>query len=248
MSISAIGFANKFYTLWDITEETKPLGNGCYRTITYYNYIKNISFDKETAITKYPNAILDGNLRGKTLSWVSEPKEVWTNVDVFRFGKYKYSKIDENTDTKYIAWYWEQINDEDHKDYVLNVLKSRGYEVRISKYDNEYRYVISPEQILEEKRLATEVTLVMNELLYGEGVYLDMKANPDMIGDYRVGNIIWHFQEVKENWYNGFNYYLPVLNGKQKRVKNKTLFIKNYTFINEDGILKIEILDFEICK
>lgn len=28
MNTYAIGFANKFYTLWSITEETKPLGNG----------------------------------------------------------------------------------------------------------------------------------------------------------------------------------------------------------------------------
>ena len=48
MNTIAIGFANKFYTLWNITEETKSLGNGCNYVVTHYTYIKNISFDKET--------------------------------------------------------------------------------------------------------------------------------------------------------------------------------------------------------
>ena len=68
MSITAIGFTNKFYTLWEITEETRPLGNGHNYVVTHYTYIKNISFDKETALAKYPNAIFDDSLRGKTRS------------------------------------------------------------------------------------------------------------------------------------------------------------------------------------
>ena len=59
MTVTAIGFANKFYTLWHITEETKPLGNGRSYMITHYTFIKNISFDKETALSKYPEAIFD---------------------------------------------------------------------------------------------------------------------------------------------------------------------------------------------
>ena len=52
MNTTAIGFTNKFYTLWNITEETKPLGNGCNYVVTNYTYIKNIYFDKETALAK----------------------------------------------------------------------------------------------------------------------------------------------------------------------------------------------------
>ena len=69
MTVTAIGFANKFYTLWHITEETKPLGNGRSYVITNYTFIKNISFDKGVALSKYPEAIFDENLRGKTISW-----------------------------------------------------------------------------------------------------------------------------------------------------------------------------------
>ena len=96
MTTTAIGFSNKYYTLWQIEEETRPLGNGCNYVVTHYYYIKNISFDKDKALAKYPNASLDENLRGKTASWSSRPKEVWTNVDVFRFGKYKFEKSKDN--------------------------------------------------------------------------------------------------------------------------------------------------------
>ena len=74
MTVTAIGFANKFYTLWQISEETKPLGNGRSYVITHYTYVKNISFDKETALAKYPGATLNENLRGMTRSWDSAPK------------------------------------------------------------------------------------------------------------------------------------------------------------------------------
>ena len=46
MTITAIGYTNKYYTLWQITKESKPLGNGHNYIIIHYNYIKNISYDK----------------------------------------------------------------------------------------------------------------------------------------------------------------------------------------------------------
>ena len=60
-SYEAIGFANKFYTLWSVYE-TK------YKKI--YTYIKNISFSKERAHQLYPNAEFVDELRGKTHSFI----------------------------------------------------------------------------------------------------------------------------------------------------------------------------------
>ena len=131
MYITAIGFSNKYYTLWHIEEETRPLGNGCNYVITHYTYIKNISFDKETALAKYPNATLDESLRGKTASWSSQPKEVWDNVNCYRFGRYKYEVIG-LSDLTYLEWYWNQLEEGDHKDYVSSYLEGCGYEIRRS--------------------------------------------------------------------------------------------------------------------
>lgn len=253
MTITAIGFTNKFYTLWEITEETRPLGNGHNCIVTHYNYIKNISFDKETALAKYPNAIFDDNLRGKTISWEST-KEVWDNVDVYRFGKYKYEKID-NRELNYLAWYWNNIYEEDHKKFVEDVLTANGYEIRTYTYTNlvtgeevSSKHLITPEDLEIEHQNNKEFNMTLAELEAGNPINVFIKSNPDSEGNYNDGNVNYHFQEVKENWYSGFTYYLPVLNGKAKRIKNKNIIIKNYTYTVNNNVINIEVLDFEIVK
>lgn len=247
MNITAIGFANKFYTLWNITEETRPLGNGCNYVVTHYTYIKNISFDKETALAKYPNATLDENLHGKTASWSSQPKEVWDNVNCFRFGKFKYERIDSKADNNYLEWYWNQLPLGDHKDYVSSYLEGIGYEIRSWGSDNQY--LMSPEALENERLEEIEKNKVLVELAKNEPLNICIDHNPNYAGNCRIGDVIYHFQQVHENYYQGFEYYLPVLNGKQKRIKNKNLVIKNFTYRTEDnGLITVEILDFEIKK
>ena len=245
MTITAIGFANKFYTLWYITEESKPLGNGCNYVTVHHTYVKNISFDKATALAKYPDAILDETLHGQYRSFDSF-KTVWDNVDTFRFGKYQYMKIDTNTDTSYIAWYWDQVYDE-HKAFVGEVLKSRGYEIR--KWDSGSEYLMSPEDLEAEKVREASMASTMAVLNRNEPFEITFDHNPSCYGNCRIEDVLYHFQQVHENYYQGYDYYLPVLNGKQKRIKNKPLIIKDYTFRKEDnGLVTVEILDFEICK
>ena len=241
----AIGFANKFYTLWEISEDSQTIGNGCRVVVTHHTYIKNISFDKETALAKYPDAVFNEGLKGKTSSWDSAPKEIWDNVDTFRFGKFKYEKIDSKADNNYLEWYWNQVYDE-HKEYVGSVLKSRGYEIRTWGDNNQY--LMDPESLEREKFELYELNKKIEEVSTGNPINLFITCNPNDEGYYRDGNVVYHFQEVKENWYAGCPYYIPVLKGKAKRVKNKNIIIKNYFWKNEDNILNIEILDFEIEK
>lgn len=239
-----IGFTNKFYTLWDVTEERINHGNGRISVITHFNYIKNISFDKEVALSKYPNIPFDDTLKGHTTSW-SSTKEIWDNVDTYRFGKYKYSKITD-ADIKYTAWYWDQIYG-DHKDYVTEVLKRNGYEIR--KWESGNEYLMSPEALENERLENLRRQEELNILEAHTPLEVTFEVNPDYEGYCRIENTIYHFQEVKENYYNGFNYYLPMINGKQKRIKNKNLIIKEYTYnVNENGLINVEILSFEIIK
>ena len=246
MNITAIGFANKFYTLWNITDETRPLGNGCNYVVTHYTYIKNISFDKETALAKYPNATLDENLRGKTASWSSQPKEVWDNVNCFRFGKFKYETIDSKADNGYIEWYWDQLPLGDHKDYVSSYLEGLGYEIR--SWGDGHQYLMSPEALENEKENIRIANSLEEKLNNGEIIEFTPEYNPDEDGNIRIGDVIYHFNEVKENWYNGFYYYLPVINGKQKRIKNKKLTITKYTYTRTENIITINIDEFNINK
>lgn len=251
MTTYAIGFANKFYTLWSITDETKPLGNGHNYITTHYTFIKNISFDKETALAKYPNATLNENLHGKTISW-NTTKEVWDNVDTFRFGKYKYEKIEDVNDLSYTAWYWDQVVG-DHKIFISEFLKKNGYEIRcwISELDGQkvaHQYLVSPEALEQEKENNRIANILEEKLKNGEIIEFTTECNPDDKGDIRIDDVIYHFNEVKENWYNGFRYYLPVVNGKQKRIKNKKLRITNYTYTRDESDITINIIDFEILK
>ena len=251
MTVQAIGFTNKYYTLWEITEEHRPLGNGRSYIITHYNYIKNISFDRETAISKYPDLPIDETLRGHTRSWNST-KEVWDNVDTFRFGKYCGEKIEKNTDTQYIAWYWDNI-DGDHKEFVGHVLEDNGYEIRERSYNNStgehiYQYLMSPEALEIERKEKKEFLEMIDSIKNATELNFFCEANPNSEGEYQDGKIHYHFQDVKENYYNGFEYYLPVLNGKAKRIKNKNILVTKFTYeINENSII-VQILDFKILK
>ena len=255
MTTLAIGFANKFYTLWNITEETKPLGNGRSYMITHYTFIKNISFDKETALAKYPEAILDENLRGKTTSW-NTTEEVWDNVDTFRFGKYNGQKINEVNDLGYTEWYWDQVTGE-HKQYISEYFKENGYEIRcwISELDNgqkvAHQYLVSPEALENERKDKAELNILVEKCKNGEVFEVVPTKNLDDEGEFRDGNIIYKFENFKVMYYNGYPYGLPVdAKGKSKRIKNKNLKITKYTYTVDNNYNDLTIIckDFEISK
>lgn len=240
--MKVIGFTNKFYTLWEVTEETRPLGNGHSYLITNFTYVKNISFDKNVAMAKYPNIEINENLRGKTTSFQTR-KEIWDNIDTFRFGKYKYESIKNGpASLDYIAWYWDQVYG-DHKDYVTKVLTDNGYEVRAYDYDNNKYYIVSPENIKKEKIIKVKTNEIINKVNAGEDIILHIDSNPNEYGDIYIDDIKYTFNEVKENYYDGYYYYLPALNGKGKRIKNKD--IKAHIEI-VDG--KFTIKSFEVLK
>ena len=250
--MEVIGFTNKYYTLWEITEDTKDLGNGHKMVVTHFRYIQNLSYSKEEALKKCPGLKIDEQLRGKTQSW-SSSREEWDNVDTFRFGKYKYEKIDKVHDNSYLEWYWDNVYAE-HRSYVGEVLKSRGYEVRAWISTNEdgqkvaHQYLMSPEAIENEKKEMEALDSFRTILKNNEAISLNVEYNPDEDGNLRDGDVNYKFSEVKENYYRGFLYYLPVLNGKAKRIKNKTIKITEYTYQDNGTSLDINIINFEVMK
>ena len=250
--MKVIGFTTKFYTLWDVTNETRDLGNGHKYVITHFAYIKNISFDKDKALAAYPGVSIDESLRGKTTSFQTE-KEVWDNVNVFRFGKYKYDNIDNCSDTKYIAWYWDNIYNE-HKDHVTEVLKSRGYDVRKSSwtdhngYEHVMEHLYSPEALAIEKAEAEKLNSDEKLLKSGAALSFLCEYNLDELGEVCNGNLTYKFPETKEMEYRGWPYWLPVINGKAKRIKNKMITINKYTYEANNYGFTVNVIDFEISK
>lgn len=242
--MKVIGFANQFYTLWEVNTTTIDYGHGHKAEVTRSEYIKNISLDEETAKEKYPDARIDMSLKGKTRSFTYE-KEYWDNVDTFRFGYNKYTKIDNAID-KDILWYYDFCCDE-QKEYIEKLMTSRGYEVRKSYNSN---ILISPEMLNNERIQKEKFNTLVNEIKSNKELTFFCEYNPDSEGEYWTedNNIHYHFQEVKENYYNGFNYYLPLLNGKAKRVKNKNIKVTDFTYEVKDNFIQVEILKFEIVK
>jgi len=242
--MKAIGFANKFYTLWEVTKDTVYYNNGRHEEITKCNYIKNISFDKETAMKAYPGVEFDESLKGHTRSWESV-KIIWDNVNTFRFGKYSGMKIDDVYNNSYLEWYWNNIYG-DHRDYVSSVLESRGYEIR--KFNSGTEYIVSPEFVEAEKIHNAKVNEFVKKLEANKPLDVITEYNPNDEGEIVDDYATYKFAEVKENYYRGFTYYLPVLNGKAKRIKNKNLIIKKYTYMVENNNITVNILDFEVKK
>lgn len=252
--MKVIGFAGKYYTLWEVSSSTVNLGNGKHYITKSYNYLYNISFDKERALKKYPNIEIDEQLRGRTKSFKVRC-EVWDNVDTFRFGKYFGKKIADVNDIDYTTWYWENITDE-HKAYVSQFLYKNGYEIRNNIYTNydgkvvSSEYLVSPEDIADELAFKEKQNEIIEKIQHNEVLMINPISNIDSDGIW-VGdaNVLYKFPGVTEYYYQGFVYYLPVLNGKSKRIKNKNVEIDKYTFeIKDDGQIIINIINFKVLK
>lgn len=247
-----IGFTNKFYTLWDVYEDSKPLGNGRTIKVTKHIYIKNISFDRDKAFAAYPDAEFDENLRGHS-SFDSNERIEWDNVDTFRFGKYMFMKIEEVNDLNYTAWYWDQAYGE-HKDFVSEFLKKNGYEIRTHTwktyegFDRTDEYLMSPEALAIEKAEAEKLSSDEKLLETGEPLSFLCEYNLDENGEVCDGNLTYKFSETKEMEYRGWPYWLPIKNGKAKRIKNKNITITKYTFKKNNYGFTVNVIDFEISK
>ena len=118
----------------------------------------------------------------------------------------------------------------------------------ILRMDNN-QYLMSPEALEEERKSMKAMDEMTKKLNSSDSFEIFFDHNPDEEGYCRVDDIFYHFEEIKENWYNGFPYYLPVLNGKSKRIKNKNINVKKFTVETlNNGSIVVEILDFEIVK
>lgn len=239
--MNVIGFASKFYTLWEVTKHTVNTPYG-YETCYSYVYLKNISMDKDAAFAKHPGVEYDESLRGKTISFRTTPVVTYTDVTKFRFGKYATVSIDGVNDEDYTMWYYDNVSDEAHRDYIKSVL--------INKYDYiEYNgrlfSTADYKEICEENARIERVVKMINN---NEVLTFIPEYNPDSYGELRVDGVLYRFNEVRENYYNGHHYYLPIVNGKQKRIKNKTVNVTKYTSTIVDNNVTVDIIEFTVTK
>ena len=231
-----IGFANDYYTLWSLYGDQ-------------YHFVKNISKDIDVVKQKYPNLEIDLDLKGSYYEPLNyqkqESKEL--NPDIFQFGKYSDTNISDCTDFPYIIWYYDCIK----RNYVQDENNSNDkylahlFVIDLQLRKNNYYYVNDKWLTHDEftKYNAQQVNAARCIELYklGEPFVFEVKSNPDIDGYLQLPTTgFLKFQEVKEFQYNGWSYYLPVVNGKSRRIKGKCLTIEKYTYNEETNVVNVE--------
>ena len=223
--MKVIGFANKFYTLWDVT--SKVVESKYSKDILVTNaYIKNISMDIDKVKELYPGVEIDESLRGHscTFEYIKEQKEI--NTDKFNFGKYEGKLISECTDKNYLCWLFDNCDGE----------RKQNVEARLI----ELGFVIKDDIIFTQEEI---------EILFNRNLSIESDNSNKCYGVYRnEDGILFKFNDVKINYYNGFEYGLSLVNGKAKRIKNKTIKIKDYKYEITKYDTIVEVLDFAIVK
>lgn len=260
--MKAIGFANKFYTLWEISTKTVTTQYDEYE-LTTCTYIKNISFDLNKVRETYPDLEILDYLKGHSISFEVYGSKKSINNDRFNFGKYENELISECNDSWYLTWFYDCCCDE-RKQNVKNRLIELGYHfsVHTTMYDgveiqNEKMYSAEEWANLQEQLARNEEFI--NKVLAKEPIEILMERNltvgEDMdenyFGIYNHEFGALHFNDITVNYYNGYEYGLPKQKGKGKRVKGKTIVITDYDYkITGDNYSPtvIFVKEFNICK
>jgi uncharacterized protein (DUF3820 family) len=221
--IQAIGFANKFFTLWSI--DTEPV----YTTDAYgkhwltgyntrYTYHKNISFDLEKAKALYSTLEVQEDLRGKTESWTTENKEDLC-PQIMKFGKYYGRDINEllEQDFQYLVWVCENKGYSSNGKYAKNLPKVKEHFKAIEDASNK---------LINDRNNAFEAILkagsfefvAERNLKIGDGFAYIYVNEGDLCITFKFEQGTFSYNE-----YNGFAYGLPIVKGKAKRMKGKTV-------------------------
>lgn len=242
-----IGFANEYYTLWDVETTTNYNSRYGYKESVVRNYIfrKNISKSLDKVRELYPDTEIDENLRGHHSSWsCRETFEIPT--EYFAFGRNQGEPIKECCDDKYLQWYWDNEINDDRRNYINEILLSRGYVFRLNKW------------MLKEdtQDLDSEINTILNgkfTFFADKNLTINYGDNTAEISPYIVNGIesdIYYkviFSEYKTYVYRGYEYALPVINGQAKRIKEKTIEATDYTVLKNNGsYLLIKVNNFNI--
>lgn len=218
---------------WDLTISYEPIDDN--RRYKVYNY-------KKVAVFNDLPSKLQENIRCFKHRRSFEEKEVeYIAKDVFQFGKYANMKITEVKDLKYTSWYYTVVKDEESKKFIHDYLYDNWYDFR--KNSNDEEYVITPKRVKYEEEVEKKTKSFINNLNPNKKYYLEPTRNPNSEGKIKINDITYIFPKVECYWYNDICYYLPVCNGKSKRIKNKILECSLMNLDNE-----IYISSFKVVK
>lgn len=228
--MNIIGFATKFYTLWEKNEFTKPeIGK-----FTEYRFIKIVSTDLNKVKDMYPDVEIDMGLCGSRTFVVYDKKDfIKEPNDCFQFGKYKGQKIIENTDYEYMVWYYQHVYCESEDvlanvEYIKNVLEPLGY-----SFVGHWCYNPETTKYLAERKMKIAEA---KERVKNGNVDFIAEKNLDNEGHITINEIDYEFENYKVLSYAGYEYGLPTINEKGKKIKGKKIVITDFEVIGETSI------------
>lgn len=216
-----IGFSNKYFTLWNVIEETRYTGDkGQYRyDVTIFTYIQNLSLSKDKAIEKAKSMgctdlKVNDDLKGISGKSFERAKVIEIKYEDFQFnfGKYTGDDIRENNDLSYLKWFYNESNN----------IYAGNRVVELDKNYIIYKGDLMKKEAYNRIKRAEEID---NKLHKTGSIDLDIERNADGNGFLYVDNVNYYFENSKCMYYNGYEYSLPVLNGKAKRIKGKTITV-----------------------
>ena len=244
-----IGFANKYYTLWEYNVSYRTNEKGISFKTESYRFLHNASKDKDRAFTKYPDAIFDENLKGRHHSWSYEKRMI--DYNKYHCGKYMGIMFAASTDYDYMMWFYNNCAIDEQKEIIEPILLEEGYEIDIYTYNTEgavndplnivtERIFISPKEVAKRKHLEEIGSKGKSKLAQGIPFVVTFTRSLNEVGEYFVNDlqITVRFDEYKTMYYDGYYYALPIdVKGKSKRIKNKQIMIEKYDLINENTAL-----------
>ena len=258
-----IGFTQKYFTLWSVTSTPRFTTDWTGKSHqvgvdSVHTYIQNLSMNEDKAIEKarvrgVTDLVPDTDLYGKNRSFRSYSS--W-NVIVeeksphnFQFGKYYDNPIKETKDIDYLLWYYNhqpvyKISDVDFP------LHNKVCVDKILELSDEH--CIYQDELWEISGMEASKKYEANrEFLKEYGYYIAViEKNVDDHGMLFVDGIEFYFPEIRAQYYQGFEYYLPAINGKAKRIKKKRVKIYSDT-VKPNPYLDTDcnvVSNFEIIK
>lgn len=218
-----IGFSKKYFTIWDVKETTefqKIDGlNLPYQKISYC-YIQNLSMNeaeaKRKAIFKgVENFEIDFDLYGRNASFVTR-KELFSKIPsdksfFFEFGRLKGQKIQDCNDFDFLFWFFNESQNIHAKSRLLeNGFEEIGGQVVHAEHAKKIKL---RDLVVNEIAEKDEIEVIVLSNLNSENEFRFESKNEVFFGAWNG--------ESKGFIYQGFEYFLPIIGGRPKRVKNK---------------------------
>lgn len=240
--MKAIGKADLYYTLWDISEVEQVFVNKFeYYEKQYVTYLQNLSMDENCAIQKAvsmgcTNISIDESLRGKNSSFEINRKVEIYPIDIFPYGNLKGTCIFDSENECQLTRLAYDIKYEQSKTAQSRLIELGTH----TFFDGEFMSINTMNSIIDSREKANHLALLTSDA--NSRGYIDILFEKNLYISDEIEYATYHIENAlcirfsnkffTKNYYNGFVYGLlkNQKTGKGIRMKNKTYRI----FIDEN--------------